>query len=95
MTINKMMKAAKARGKYNIRYRDKDGNEVTATLEIKFEKMKVKPAFGLKSRHYPDIEVTVIHAQEIEKSGGRRDPIDWRLVTNLPVKDLHDAIEKL
>jgi hypothetical protein len=33
--------------------------------------------------------------EEIEKSGGRTDPIAWRLVTNLPDKDLDDAIEKL
>lgn len=43
----------------------------------------------------PDTEVTVIYAKEVGKPKGSRDPIDWRLITNLEVKTLKDAIEKL
>ena len=39
--------------------------------------------------------MVVIRAEEISNSGGSREPINWRLITNLPVSDLSDAIEKL
>jgi hypothetical protein len=38
--------------------------------------------------------LTVIHAKERGKPKGR-DPIDWKLITNLPVSCKADAIEKL
>jgi hypothetical protein len=37
----------------------------------------------------------VIHAKEISKSCGTREPIDWKLITNLPVTNLDEAKEKL
>lgn len=94
-TINHILKKAKKRGKIKISYRDADGVDVTAILQIKFEKMRLKPSFGIKSKRYPDLDVTVIHAKEISKSGGTRDPIDWKLITNLPVESIEDAAEKL
>ncbi len=94
-TINQVLKKAKARGKCRINYRDKDGTQVTAMLQVKFEKITIKPSFGLKSKNYPDITATFIHAKEIEKSGGNREPIDWKLITDLPVKTVEDAVEKL
>jgi hypothetical protein len=38
--------------------------------------------------------LTVIHAREKGQPEGR-DPIDWKLLTNLPVKSMKAAIEKL
>ena len=94
-TINHILKKAKKRGRIKISYRDADGVDVTAVLQIKFEKMRLKPSFGIKSKNYSDLDVTVIHAKEISKSGGTRDPIDWKLITNLPIADVADAAEKL
>lgn len=94
-TINRVLKRAKVRGKCQVNYRDKDGTEVTATLQVKFEEITIKPSFGLKSKNYPDITAMFIHATEIEKTGGTREPIDWKLITNLPVKTVEDAAEKL
>lgn len=94
-TINSVLKQAKKRGKIKITYRDADGILVTAILGIKIEKMRLKPSFGIKSKNYPDLDATVIHAKEISKSGGTREPIGWKLITNLPVTDVADAAEKL
>lgn len=41
------------------------------------------------------MDVTVIFAQEIDKRSGQRDPIDWRIIADLEVKTVDNAIEKL
>lgn len=94
-TINKKMKSVKVRGIHSLTLRDKNGDTITTDLKIKFEKMKLKPSCGLKSKNYSDIEVTVIFAYETVKSRKGREQINWKLMTNLPINDLEDAIEKL
>jgi hypothetical protein len=42
----------------------------------------------------PPLELTVIHAQERGKPKNRK-PLDWKLITDLPVQSLKKAIEKL
>lgn len=93
--IHDVMKSAENRGSYEIKYRDKNGEDVDATLEIKFERMVIQPSSGLKRNSFPDTEVTVIYAQEVGKTKGSRDPIDWKLITDLKVETLKEAIEKL
>ena len=95
ITIQKAMQAADKRGIHWISFRDKEGEEITVELEIKFEKLTIKPSFGPKSKIYPDTEVNVITAREVGKTKDDRDPIDWKLITNLPVNSLAAAIEKL
>ena len=51
------------------------------------------PPIG-KQKHYPELELTVLHAQE-RGTPNDRDKIDWKLITNLPVQSRADAIEKL
>jgi len=69
-----------------------DGNE-KVTLQIKFCSVKTLPPIGKQTRYAPQT-LSYIHALEIDPPEDR-DPIDWKLVTNLPVNDLADAIEKL
>ena len=57
--------------------------------------MIIQPSFGLKSKLYLNTSVTVISAKETGKTGIIRDPIDWKLITHIPVKTLKDVIEKL
>lgn len=95
VTIHDAMDGAKRRGIYRITYRDKDGEEINVKLEVKFEKLTIKPSFGQKTKIYPDTEVTVIFAREVGEPKGTRERIDWRLMTSLPVTSLADAIEKL
>lgn len=55
--------------------------------------MIVQPPIG-KQKKYPPLRLTVIHAHERGKPAGR-EPIRWKLLTDLPVVDLASATEKL
>ena len=62
-------------------------------LDVKSHRMTVCPPIG-KDQRYGPLELTVIHATERGTPDGR-EPIRWKLVTNLPVACKADAIEKL
>jgi hypothetical protein len=64
-----------------------------AILELKFRRIRVLSPIGKQSR-YPNLELTVLHATERGKPRGR-DPIVWKLITDLPVTSRDSAIEKL
>lgn len=51
------------------------------------------PPVGKRKRYSPQL-LAYIHALEIDPPADRP-PIDWKLVTNLPVGDLAAAVEKL
>ncbi len=51
------------------------------------------PPIG-KQKLYPPLELTVLHAQEREAPAGRA-PLQWKLITNLPVRSKAEAIEKI
>ncbi|MBI3676655.1 MAG: IS4 family transposase [Proteobacteria bacterium] len=92
-TVADDMAKAKLRGQHRIEVRDVHGNPSIAVIDIKFEKLRLLPPIG-KQKQYPPLELTVIHAQERGKPKNRK-PIDWKLITDLPVKSCKDAIEKL
>jgi hypothetical protein len=92
-TIATEMAEVDCKGLHRIEVRDRLGNISEATLELKFRRIRVLPPIGKQSR-YPELELTVLHATERGKPRGR-DPIDWKLITNLPVISRAQAIEKL
>jgi hypothetical protein len=53
----------------------------------------VRPPIG-KQKEYPELVLTAIHAREqvVPKD---RERIDWKLLTDLPVRSLQNAVEKL
>ena len=55
--------------------------------------MLVRPPIG-KQKQYPELLLTVIHAQE-KDAPKDRERIDWKLLTDLPVGAPREAIEKL
>ena len=59
----------------------------------KFAAIKTLPPVGKQKRYSPQVLV-YIHALELNPPADRQ-PIDWKLVTNLPVADLAGAVEKL
>lgn len=69
--------------------------EVKATIDVKFAQMTIIPSDGQKRRRYGEQKVTVIQAKEISATGGSEDPIDWRIITNLSVNNLEDALKRL
>ena len=65
----------------------------TVAVEIKYRRIHVLPPIGKKKR-YPALDLTVLHAQE-RGDPEHRPKIDWKLITDLPVRSHEDAIEKL
>jgi len=92
-TIAAEMKEERVRGLHRIPVRDKTGELSEAMLEIKYRRIRVLPPIG-KHKQYPELLLTVIHAQERGAPQGR-EKIDWKLITNLPVSSRAQAIEKL
>ena len=92
-TIAAQMKKAPVKGRHRIQARNKLGESYEAELEVKFERLQVLPPIG-KRKDYPELTLTVIHAMERGTPRGR-EKIAWKLITNLAVKSLKSAIEKL
>jgi Transposase DNA-binding/Transposase Tn5 dimerisation domain len=92
-TVADEMKKAKIKGQHRLEVRDVDANPDVAVLEIKYERIRLLPPIG-KQKQYPSLELTVIHAQERDKPKNRK-RIDWKLITDLSVRTLKDAVEKL
>lgn len=71
-----------------------DGDTVERiTFDIRTKRIRVCPPIG-KQKRYPCLDLTVIHAAEIGTSEGRK-PILWKLVTDIEVTSLEEAVEKL
>ena len=92
-TISKKMERAPIRGTHEIEIRDHQGHLSTVQVHLRFCRMTVHPPIG-KHQRYPTLSLTVIHAHERGTPQGR-EPLHWKLLTNLPVDDLAAAIEKL
>lgn len=92
-TISAAMKLAKVKAKYRVPVRDSKGMLSEATVEVRYKRLQILPPIG-KQKKYPSLKLTVIHARERTKPRGR-EKIDWKLITNLPVRSRKDALEKL
>ena len=92
-TIADEMKEVRVQGLHRIQVRDKEGNVSEAVLEIRFCRTVVLPPIG-KQNKYPSLILTVIYAQKRGTPQGR-DGIDWKLLTDLPVRSRKEAVEKV
>lgn len=92
-TVAVDMKASPVEGTHDIEVRDDAGNRDIATLDLRYRRIRVLPPIG-KQKRYPALDLTVIYAQERHQPKGRS-RIDWKLITDLPVLSVADAIEKL
>ena len=93
-TIAAEMAEVRVQGLHRIQVQDRKGNASEAVLEIrKLSRIRVLPPIN-KSKQYPELLLTVIHAQERGAPKGR-DRVDWKLITDLPVTSRKEAIEKL
>jgi hypothetical protein len=88
-----VIESSEVKGLHRIEVRDRDDEFSEAVLEIKYERMLVLPP-DAKAKDYGPLTLTAIHARE---KGARknRDRIDWKLLTDLPVRSREGAIEKL
>ncbi|ODT13437.1 MAG: transposase [Kaistia sp. SCN 65-12] len=69
------------------------GKDDHADIELRYRRIQVLPPIG-KQKRYPSLSLTILHARECGTPEGRP-PIDWRLITDLPVTTPDEAIEKL
>jgi len=92
-TISEEMKHVPLQGLHRIEVRNKHGKVSDAVLEIRYCRLAVLPPIG-KQKNYPPLVLTVIYAQERGQPEGR-ERIDWKLLTDLPVRSVLQAIEKL
>jgi len=92
-TVSVEMEQVPVKCRHRIETRDGKGVVSVATLEIKYKRLRVLPPIG-KKKQYPELNLTVLHAQEHEPPQGR-ERIDWRLITDLPVGSRKDAVRML
>jgi hypothetical protein len=92
-TISDEMNEAELKALHVITVGDQRGKPTEAVLELRYRRVRVLPPIGKQSR-YPELRLTVIYAQEQDTPPGR-EPIDWKLITDLPVSSPLQAIEKL
>jgi hypothetical protein len=92
-TIAGEMDEVQVQGLHAVEVRDGKGRAGTATLELRYRRVRVLPPIG-KQKRYPALELTVIQARErnlpVDRPG-----IDWKLITDLPVTGCAEAVEKL
>ncbi len=92
-TIAAQMKSSELRGLHPVQVRNRRGEFTTAVLEMRYRRIVVRPPKG-KQKDYPELILTAIHAKE-RNAPKEREKIDWKLLTDLPVRSCLDAIEKL
>jgi hypothetical protein len=92
-TVIAEMRDSELRGLHSLQVRNKHGEMTSAVLELRFQRMVVRPPIS-KQKDYPELVLTVIHAIETDIPK-EREKIEWKLLTNLPVRSCLDAIEKL
>ena len=92
-TISEQIGQVHLKGLHRLEIQDKNGNRSKVTLELRYQRLRILPPL-LKRDRYPEPELTVIYAQERGTPSGR-DPIEWKLMTDLPIHSKAAAIEKL
>lgn len=92
-TVGAVMKKTPKQGVHRLLLKDKNGQPSEAMLDIKYRRIRVLPPIG-KNKDYPPLTLTVLHAVE-RGTPKHRDKVDWKLITDLPVESLAEAIEKL
>jgi transposase Tn5 family protein len=92
-TIIAAMDQQPGQGEHPIAVRDDKGKDSQAHLTIKYHRLQVLPPLA-KRKRCPALELTVICADEHEAPENRQ-PIHWRLITDLPITGVDEAIEKI
>jgi hypothetical protein len=92
-TIAAVLKQVPVKAVHRVEVTDRNGQISEAVLEIKYRRLCVY-APEAKQKHYGPLHLTVIYARERGNPKGR-ERIDWKLITNLPVRSRSEAIEKL
>lgn len=92
-TVKSEMREEPIAGTHSIEVRGDNDTVEQVTLDIQYKRILVRPPIG-KQKRYPALDLTVIHASEVGAPPGRK-PVLWKLVTDLEVSSLEEAIEKI
>jgi hypothetical protein len=92
-TVADEMREVRVQGLHRVEVRDKKGGGSEAVVELRYRRIRVLAPVA-KQKMDPPLMLTVLHATERDPPKGR-EPIDWKLVTDLPIKSRKEAIEKL
>jgi hypothetical protein len=92
-TIADEMAEVRVQGLHRIEFRDARGERCEAQLEIRYRRVRVLPPIG-KQKNYPAQDLTVLYVQE-RGAPPHRQPLEWKLITNLAVRSKADAVEKI
>src|SRR5437868_3045619 len=92
-TVAEEMQEVRVKGRHRLKVKNNQGDFVEAMLELRYRRIRVLPPIG-KQKHYPELALTVLYAQERDTPTDR-EKIDWKLITDLPVRSRQEAIEKL
>jgi len=92
-TIATEMEEVQVKGLHHVEVRDANGDMTRVALELKFKRIVVQPPIG-KQKRYPPLRLSVLHATERHPPKSRK-PIEWKLITDLPVRTRQEAIEKI
>ena len=64
----------------------------TAKLEVRFARVVLKPPHRSQ---LPAVEVDAVYAREIDPDPALKQPLEWMLITTVPVETFQDACERL
>lgn len=92
-TLNNVMDKQRVKAIHRVEVQNNKGQPSVAHLEMKYHRLQIQPPLG-KEKRYKGLTVTVIRARE-RGNPKDREPIDWKLITNLPATSKAQAIEKL
>jgi hypothetical protein len=92
-TIADEVADARVGGRHRNELQTRAGTLDIAALELRYRRVRVCPPIGKQYRYAP-LTLTVLHAIE-SGTPQNRDPIEWKLVTDLPVTSRAEAIEML
>ncbi|RYD28187.1 MAG: IS4 family transposase, partial [Verrucomicrobiaceae bacterium] len=92
-TVAKAMEKPDGSGSHVLFFDAGSGRVEEARLDVRWRRLRILPPVGKQAR-WPGLELTVIHAMERGAPAGC-EPIDWKLLTSLPVSSLEEAVEKM
>jgi hypothetical protein len=93
ITVSDEMQEVQVKGLHRIAVVDRRGRTTQAVLELRYRRVHVRPPIG-KQDDYPHLDLTVLHASE-RGTPRNRDRIEWKLLTDLPIRTRLEAVEKL
>jgi len=92
-TVAEEIKEVRVKGRHRLKVKNNQGEWKEAVLDLRYRRIRLLPSRA-KQKQCPELTLTVLYAQERDTPKDR-ERIDWKLVTDLPVRSRAEAIEKL